>query len=579
MKNKLALILSAIFLLFSIYSTTASAEEPIGAPLPYIKVKQGKLKFNKNTGLSQRKIRLKNRLKPKAKIFGSLALVITSINKSDVTVANATGKTSANLPYVIVPLPVNGLNPKKLSLPVTLAFNNPNKRKFKATYAVYSAGSANIGTSVGAFGVLVLANSTIGFIPDRSFSGPTAGSPVVKLVSLQGSNSISAKRTGITNSSTDFAATTAANPPEIVLSDFADSCAVDPTVLKVVCIGFDSTTINVLDIAKFSVTLKLSDISVSSFDSQAPNTYARFSGGSCKLCGVLADSGDNRFVVSANDGYRVYTYGAPTPAVYKVPINENFAFDSVRNLIIAPEYDRNFSTRTRPFRIINLNKNRIYTWTKDTASCADLGSSASFCDAFADLDSSTVDPTTGIVGFIFEHRTSVAMIDMGQAVYNENTLTFTAPPFLYTETNPLVKDQSAGASSSTGHFLLTAEELGFNSQIGVMKMPASSGTGNVFPTLNPNPVYVELNNVPNPECGGSSSTFRFTTKGDPHGLGLFTGLLSKETGILINRNNTCAALIDLKALYEAPRSASNSTQLDPSVNLRASNIVQFVNIE
>jgi hypothetical protein len=162
-------------------------------------------------------------------------------------------------------------------------------------------------------------------------------------------------------------------------------------------------------------------------------------------------------------------------------------------------------------------------------------------------------------------------------------LTFSAPPFFYTANIPLfaysyTPVQSAAATSSSGNYLLTAEELSQNSVIGVMKMPASSSSSDNFPSpFDPNPVYIDLSATSNSECASSGTTYSFDTKGDPHGVGLFTGLNS-EIGILIDYYDECAALIDLKGLYEAQRSSSNSAQVNSSVDLRATQIVRFVKL-
>lgn len=205
-----------------------------------------------------------------------------------------------------------------------------------------------------------------------------------------------------------------------------------------------------------------------------------FSGGSCVLCGVAADPGDRRFIVAANDGYRVYTYAALTPSAtptYAIPVNENFSYDSARNRIIAAEYESQGSARA--LNVVDLNKGKVYRWTKSTDSCSDLGSSDPYCQAaYAEVDSSAVDLSTGIVALVFEHSKAIALIDLGQAVFDDGTGTFTAPS--YYATSPAAPDQSGATASTTGNYLFTIEELG-DSHAGVLQLPAVSGSGSAFP--------------------------------------------------------------------------------------------------
>jgi hypothetical protein len=560
-------LLTTIFLLTA--PLKSFADEPIGTPLgKQIKITSN-LSYNQKRGAYVAKVVLKNQKNSKTTFRGSLALLVQSINKPGISLANASGQTSAGLGYVEVPLPAQGLKPGKTTKKVTLIFKSSDRKKpknLKIRYAAYLglASSANFGSSSGAFGVLALNNARIVFIP----TGTT-----IKPVLLESANGVSIKAKPIETKITEKVGPT--------LNFSADACTVDSAALKLICVGYDSTKIALLDLSKFVSTFTASDIVVSEFDSGAPNTRLSFSGGSCTICGVAADTGENRFIVAANDGYRVYSYASSAATgVFPIPVSENFAYDSVRNRIIAPEYEPAPGSTNRVFNIVNLNNNKVYRWNKSTSSCSDLGSQTSTCSgARAEIDSAAVDLATGIVQLIFEFRPAVAMIDMGQASFDEATQTFLAPSF-YTEADaPRVSIAGAGAASATQNYLFLSEEFGA-SETGVMRLPATSGTGGAFPAVNPNPVFVDLRAISNPECSSSGSVYAFATKGDPHGLALFTGLIGgKQTGLLIDSSDRCAALIDLAGLHGTLRNASDPTQVDASIDLRASNFVRFIKLQ
>jgi hypothetical protein len=546
------------------WSPAGYPDEPMGQPLgKQIAIKASAPSLNKKTGLSTLRLVLTNRTRnPKLTFLSPLALLVTGVNRPDVTLANGAGQTSAGLAYVSVPVPRAGLKPGK-SAKVILRFNNPGRKKFKPSYAVYSglASAVNFGTNSGAIGVLALPNQRIVFVPSGTGIRP-----------------VSVESAG--NAKAAASPTPAGASSSVALSFPADACTVDLAALKVICVGFDSTRIAILDVSTYINTLSVADIKVSEFESGAPDTSLSFSGGSCILCGIAADPGDNRYIVAANDGYRVYAYGAGSPsAVYPIPVNENFSYDPSRNRIIAAEYQTASGSATRAFNIVDLNKGKVYRWTKDTSSCADLGSADTGCAAqYQEVDSTAVDLSTGMAAMIFEHSTAVAMIDLGQAAFDDGASSFTAPAF-YTD-SPSGAQQSGIAASTTGNYLFTSEELG-DSHVGALQLPAASGSGGTFPPVTPNAVFIDLSAVPNPECAGSAyNSYSFETKGDPHGLALYTGLIGgKQTGLVIDSSNACAALVDLAGLLATQRDPANSTQVAASVDLKAAGIVRFVNLQ
>lgn len=338
-----------------------------------------------------------------------------------------------------------------------------------------------------------------------------------------------------------------------------DACAVDSNDLKGICIGYNSSRIGVMDLSKYATTLATADITVQEFDSGAGNTKNSYSGGSCIVCGVAADVGKKRFVVGGTGGFRVFNYGSTVAdATYAIPVGENFAFypqPTQSSFIIAPEYETN--NGSRKLRVVNLESKKVYVWDKNTDSIADLGPEATSFRA-GDVDAAAVDINTGMIALTSEYKAEFLLIDFGQAKFDDTTGTFSSPFQLAIPAASNLPRLTDVTISTTGSMLLSHGE--FSDNIGLTKLADKTGSGNVFPAST-NAVHTFLLNDPafdRSACGTGS----FIGKGDPHGLGLYAGLDNGQRGLVINADNTCAAIIDLAGLLALPVAAGRPNQID-----------------
>lgn len=421
-------------------------------------------------------------------------------------------------------------------------------------------------TGTGAFGVLGTANERVAFVP--------AGTTVLPIV-------LESKTAGTkVNASTQAAV----SQPGVTFSFSIDACSVDSNDLKAICIGYNSNKVAILNLATFATSLKVSDITAVEFASGAPNTFNSYSGGSCILCGVSADVGKQRFVLGGTGGYRVFSYSNTTTAtaVFNVPVGENFALlpqAAGISYIVAPEYDP--AAGNRKLRMINLENNKSYVWTKSTDNLTDLGADANNFQ-YSDVDAAAVDLSTGMVVLSTESSADMMLIDFKQASFNETSLTFAAP---HTIKKPLssVSRQTDVSISTKDSLLLTHGE--FTGDVGVMQLPLASGTAGAFPANSNTLGVFSLNDAAlttaRSACAATAgSSYSFSGKGDPHGLSLFTGLDVSQKGLIIDSSNSCAAIVDLKGLSTAARktTAGSESQIDTSAAAFAP-LVKFVKLQ
>ena len=417
-----------------------------------------------------------------------------------------------------------------------------------------AAGSGSTTSTTGAYGVLGTSTVRVAFVP-----APLGVMPF--LLENSGTQTITwggpADALGLT--------------PTVVFSFPISACTVSSNDLKVVCIGFGSSRIGVMDLSTFITTLRVSDIGVHEFDSGAGSVANLYSGASCIVCGVVADPQRSRFIIGGAGGFRVFNFDSDTAAaVYDIPVGENFAFlpqASGTSYIIAPEYLPNGGNRK--LRVVALDTGKIYTWTKNTDSPTDLGPAGSSFQ-LDEVDAATVDINTKMIALSTESSADFMLIDFGQAVFDDATQAFSAP-FAFAKPNPAtaVSRLTDIAISTGGSILLSHGEAMAN--IGVTQLPTSSGTsGAGIGALG----VLDLNDpaLDRSPCGAG---YVFAGKGDPHGLSLYAGIDSGQRGLVIDADNICAAIVDLTGLRDAPRSATDPNLIDTS-SAAVQAMVQFV---
>jgi len=353
-----------------------------------------------------------------------------------------------------------------------------------------------------------------------------------------------------------------------------DACAVSSSELKAVCIGFGSSRIAVIDLARFATSLRVSDIGVQEFDSGAGAVANIYSGGSCILCGVVIDAGKPRYVIGGAGGFRAYNFASQVAAAtYDVPVGENFAFlpqASGTSYIIAPEYLP--ASGNRKLRVVAMDSGKSYVWNKSTDSLADLGA-AGAAFTVSEVDAASVDVNTSMIVLSTESSADFMLVDFGQATFDEAARTFSAP-FAFAKPNPAtpVDRLTDIAISTAGSILLSHGES--VALVGITQLPpALTGNAAGIGELG----VIDLNDAAfdHAACGAA---YVFAGKRDPHGLSLYAGLDNGQRGLVIDVNNACAAILDLPGLRDAPHRATDPNAIDTS-SAAVRDMVKFVKLQ
>lgn len=444
--------------------------------------------------------------------------------------------------------------------------------------------TAAVGATTGstAFSVFSTGNSRIAFLP--------VGTGVMPF-SVGSVDSTSTTSTAVRAAST----TTPSVKLSLIPISFTngsgpDACSVDSAAQKMVCIQLQSTQVAILDLSKFASTGDSADVTQGLVTlSDLPDTSTVFSGDDCVDCGVVSmpnvsKPSAGQFIVAGYDGYHVYNYPAAGEAtataasVYNVPISENLSVDTTRNWVIAPGYDYVGTGAGRMLNIIDLNKGKVFSWSEPTDSCTGETDSTqqSLCSNFAyeEIDSSAMDPSTGVLTLQSESGNELLQVDMGQAVFNGAT--FTAPHRFFAEPNTVTGsvEMSGALASGSENYLFTASEFSGDAWIGSAALPGASGTGGNFPSgYAYNPVYADLSaalaSSTSPACSS------FTGGYDPHRQATMLSLGGKQYGLYASDDGMCVAVVNLGALLAAPHTV-NPNLVDSSYDLVSHEVVQFI---
>lgn len=434
-------------------------------------------------------------------------------------------------------------------------------------------------TSTG-FSVLATGSTRIAFLP--------VGSGVAAL-------SLGSALTSTTAHALESPRSLAAGTTSTIALPFAPvSCAVDGSALKAVCINLSTAQIAVLDLSTFVKTLNLADVAVQTVTlsdiSSLPTKY--FSGDSCLVCGVVivpnaTTPADAQIVISASDGYHVYSYpaaGATTATatkVYNIPISENLAADVANDRLIAPDYGSTSSAGTHVVNIVDLKTGNVYGWTQPACSSLSDSTQQSLCNSFSmdSIDSSAIDPVTGVLVLQSESGAEVAELDLSQATFTAGTGTaagtFTAPYQYASMNNTAYGEMSGSLISGVGDDLFSGSEFTSDATISVAQLPSAGGSGGVFPaTPAMNPVYVDLTTLLS-SMGSSAPCTSFSGAYDPHNEAATVNIYGVQYGLYGSDLNNCVAVVNLGALAAEPRDTVNTNQVASTVNLTSTGVVQF----
>lgn len=362
-------------------------------------------------------------------------------------------------------------------------------------------------------------------------------------------------------------------------------CAADATSLKVVCIGYDSSKVAIIDVSGYIAN---GSVPTASEYDLGNSVTGSFSGGTCINCGVIIDSADHGFIVSSGDGYRVVNYTGivlksflsnPTATTPIDLSTENFAYDPLKNRIYSPEYG---SGGTNSYLwVIDVGTSKIYHWNKrmvDTTvdSSNGLPELAGLYITQLTPDAASIDSTTGVLSLGHEWTPLLLILNMNAATFDDMTSTFEAPY----EIIPLENVYSPTTWLTTGmviepssHLLFLEEEFGDG--IGVAQLPVSSAAGSVTVTSY---TSAQIPTTVTTFCPAISS---WESVGDPHGLSAFTAIIGgKPMGLLIDVTASCLAIVDLKDLLVAPKGTGTSAnQVSSTYDLLANHIISFISLK
>ncbi len=373
------------------------------------------------------------------------------------------------------------------------------------------------------------------------------------------------------------------SPATITTSFMVDSCAADAKNLKVVCVGYSSSKIAVINVAGY--ISNGSTPTVTEYD-LGNTVYSSFSGGSCLDCGVIIDPLDHGVIVSSGDGYRVVNYSGSVIKSFlsnlsaTLPVDlstENFGYDPVNNRIYSPEYaDGGSVTSTDEYLwVIDVNTSKVYHWSKrmvDTTTDPVYGLPELVSTGIGSMtaDAVAVDPSTGLMTIGHEWTPLLLALNMSAATFSDSTATFDAPYAVV----PLQNVYSPSGYLTTGmviepssHIMFLEGEFG--DDIGAAQMPIASTPGSFTITS-----YTSAQ-MPTPTtvCPSVST---WSNVGDPHGLSAFTAVINNQPmGLLIDSSKTCLAIVDLNKLLSAPKQPGTNT-VSPTYDLLANGVISFI---
>ncbi len=360
-------------------------------------------------------------------------------------------------------------------------------------------------------------------------------------------------------------------------------CAADAANLKVVCIGYDSSKVAVIDVSGY---IAGGSVPTATEYDLGNSVTGSFSGGSCINCGVIIDSVDHGFIVSSGDGYRVVNYSGTVLKSYlsnpaaTTPMDlstENFGYDPVKNRIYSPEYGSGYTNSY--LWVIDVNTGKIYHWNKrmvDTTvdSANGLPELTGLYITQLTPDAASIDAATGILTLGHEWTPLLLVLNMNAATFNDSTSTFDAPytviplQSVYSPTTWLTTGMVIEPSS---HVLFLEEEFGDG--IGAATLPTTASGGSVTVTSY---TSAQIPTTVGTYCPAISS---WMSVGDPHGLSAFTAIIGgKPMGLLVDETASCMAIVDLKGLLAAPKEPSTN-KVASSYDLLANHIISFIPLQ
>jgi hypothetical protein len=272
---------------------------------------------------------------------------------------------------------------------------------------------------------------------------------------------------------------------------------------------------------------------------------SNFSGGGGYVTGIAIDPDRNQAILSVWNGFIVIdlTTQQVVQTILSAP-SENFGYDQVRRLIIAPFYNCDSgspgsgsgpggspppcaSYRTpaaqqinEGLNIIDLNDGAVYTYQDPSTSdpSQPLGD---------DPDAAAADPGLGVVVVPSEFTTGENVLDLTKAVFDKPSGSVSAPNHAFTAPSELYVGV---AVEPLGHYAFFEEECG-DQGVAVLKLDtALTGTSSLVAA-----------NMPDLPDGTSWSNIC-----DPHGIAVSTGIADdRSVGFVVTDSLNWIARVDL----------------------------------
>lgn len=319
-------------------------------------------------------------------------------------------------------------------------------------------------------------------------------------------------------------------------ADEPSGCAANPRDGRIVCIGFDSQRVYIID--------SLTDVE-SAVLTASVSGVATVSGGKCRICSVVIDPEGAQAVLGTADGLmRIDLESASILSTSTSPSSENLGFDSARRLVFAPHYQRNSDGSMQSgMNVLRLSDGGLYEFTGPMA---------------VEPDAAAADGGTGLLVVTDEHACTLLIYNLVDAVFDDASRTFEAPVGSVI-LNPCGAQKwlaSGIAIDENSHLAFLEEEFG--SMVAVVRLPQSAASGVPGAAKALSYVVAEM-----PEIANGTD---WTNPGDPHGVAVWYSPTAQQAfGFLINEGGSVLAKIDLAAFLAAPVLSGNRVQIESNV--------------
>jgi hypothetical protein len=372
---------------------------------------------------------------------------------------------------------------------------------------------SSTGTAASSIAVIEVGGDTYAFVPN------IAGVAKVKLGS---GGSLAAPSTG------DYRFS---DPPP-------DACAADWNADRVVCGGYRSATVHVVD----AVTMAIGSYPT------GLDTAAAISAGTCVVCAMLYDPADDRMILATAGGYALFDHNgshALGRTVAALP-SENFGYDPTKNRVFSPRYGNGAGPS---LDVVDIPGGKVYALDSPPP--------------MAEPDHGAVDISTEIAIATEEAGAVIYLVDLSSASMDAPAAgSFQAPQAVIWLSSSIPGRLSGVAVEPGSHLAFLAADVGVT--MAVAQLPTSRG----------DPLAVGDHVVAVVPATPTGSPWYGA--GDPHGIAVFT-LPGSSTpyGLLMNDSRRWLAVVDLQALLKAPRNATDANSIAPGHDLVTTGVVTF----